>query len=109
MIGLYFFLFLWLLTAAGGILALIRIHRKKLNWNFKLTALLLVFLLILIMRMTVNLFASFDPGTETITQLSPVERILDSFVHSFQTFSMDEDYTDYTGRGKASLPIEDEP
>ena len=101
MIGLYFFLFLWLLTAAGGILALIRIHRKKLNWNFKLTALLLVFLLILIMRMTVNLFASFDPGTETITQLSPVERILDSFVHSFQTFSMDEDYTDYTGRGKA--------
>lgn len=100
MTGLYFFLFLWILTAVAGILALIRIHRKKLNWNFKLTALLLVFMLILIMRMTVNLFASFDPGTDTMTQLSPVERILDSFVHSFQTFSMDEDYTDYTGRGK---------
>lgn len=100
MIGLHILLLVWLLAAAAGILAIVLIRRKRLHWDGKLTVLLLVFGLILIMRMTVNLYGPYDSGTDTITRLSPLERVLDSFVHSFQTFSMDEDYTDYTGRGK---------
>ena len=94
------FVVLWLTVLVLGIIVLIRIHRKKLFWPFKLTLLAVVFLLILLARMGVNLCASYNPEEESLARLNVWERILDSVVHTFQSFSADEDYTSYTLKGK---------
>lgn len=100
MTGLSVLTGIWFLAAAAGAYVLAQIRRKKILWDFKLTLLVLVFVLILLARMAVNLYGPFSAGEDGITGLNLIERILDSFIHSFQSFSMDEGYTEYTSVGK---------
>lgn len=100
MTGLNLLVGLWMIILCGGILLLIQIRRKKLLWDFNLSFLGLVFLLILIARMTVNLYAPSYLGEEDFMEMGWTERFMDSFVHTFQSFSMDEDYTGYISKGK---------
>lgn len=100
MTGLNLLVGLWMLALFGGMILLAQIHRKKISWDFKLSFLGLVFLLILIARVTVNLYASYTMGKEPLAEMGSMERLMDSFVHTFQSFSMDEDYTGYISKGK---------
>ena len=67
--------------------------RKKGFSNPNLLSLLYVFGLIFIFRLIVNLFM-VNPA------LTFFENFADSIVHTLQTFSMDEDYTQYLSAGK---------
>lgn len=92
----------WLGILGTGLLMLYFTFRKKTVWKKKVILLLILFLLILISRAAVNLYgvneAAADP--DPLVLLSPLERILDSVVHALQSFSMDENYTDYIVKGK---------
>lgn len=100
MTGLYVLVWIWIAVLIGGIVLLVQIRRRKIAWDLKLTLLAYVFVLILIARMAVNLYAPYDPAKESLADLNWLERGMDSFVHTFQSFSMDEDYTEYTSKGK---------
>ena len=70
----------------------------------KLTILIWLSSVILLARIAVAIFIPYIPGAEhDFENLNVSERILDSFVHVFQTFSMDEGYTDYIRWGKEIL------
>ena len=54
------------------------------------------------LRFSVGYYASFHRLSE-IDSLTPTENIFNSLVHAFQTFSMDEAYTEYISAGKAMI------
>ena len=70
--------------------------RKRMGSNGFITLLIYVFSIIFLFRMCVNIYM------ESKT-LGIFETIMDSFVHTLQSFSMDEDYTKYVEHGKAAL------
>ena len=72
------------------------IVRKKMGSNGFITLLIYVFVIIFLFRMYVNI--NNDDNT-----LSIFETLMDSFVHALQSFSMDEDYTEYVKEGKEIL------
>lgn len=63
-----------------------------------------VFTLVFLLRVFVSFFGSIetDSGLET-SGLSALEKIIDSILHTLQTFSLDEDYTGYILEGKQIL------
>lgn len=50
-----------------------------------------------------RLFVEVSEKNEAWASFNFIEKLLDSFVHTFQTFSLDEDYTLYTNIGKNVL------
>ena len=86
---LSFFVILFL--AAGYL-----IIRKKAGSNGFITLLVYVFSIIFLLRMCVNISMESD-------KLGIFETIMDSFVHTLQSFSMDEDYTMFVMGGKNAL------
>ncbi|MCD7882324.1 MAG: hypothetical protein LUI87_01240 [Lachnospiraceae bacterium] len=70
------------------------------NKRFWLAAYVLV--LVWIARFLVGYLIGFVFSDES-SGLSALEEILNSLIHALQTFSMDEDYTDYTVKGKQLL------
>ena len=63
---------------------------------------LLLLLHIFLVLWAARLWVSFRAGIYD-TEMSVVEKLFDSFLHALQSFSMDEDYTLYTEKGKAYL------
>ena len=86
---LSFFVILFL--AAGYL-----IIRKKAGSNGFITLLVYVFSIIFLLRMCVNISMESN-------KLGIFETIMDSFVHTLQSFSMDEDYTMFVMGGKNAL------
>ena len=70
--------------------------RKKTGSNGFITLLIYVFSIIFLFRMCVNIRLEKE-------ELGIFETIMDSLVHTFQSFSMDEDYTMYVIKGKDAL------
>ena len=72
--------------------------------NVKFWLLPCLFLSIFALRFAVGYYTVFYPldGMESLT--AP-ETVLDSFVHALQTFSMDEDYTQYVQNGKTMIGL----
>ena len=52
---------------------------------------------------SLRLFVEVSAENEAWAGFNFIEKLLDSFVHTFQTFSLDEDYTVYTNIGKDYL------
>lgn len=52
---------------------------------------------------SLRLFVEVSGENEAWAEFNFIEKLLDSFVHTFQTFSLDEDYTVYTNIGKDFL------
>ena len=75
------------------------------NHSFK-SRLLSVSLLLLgavwCLRFSVGYYSAYNP-IEEIDTLKPYEEVFNSLVHTFQTFSMDEDYTEYISGGKTMI------
>ena len=69
-------------------------------WKYSLCLLGAVWCL----RFAVGYYAIFDPFNEEET-LFVWEEIFNSFVHALQTFSMDEDYTEYIHDGKEMMSV----
>lgn len=91
----------WLIILLIGAKVLFWIWREKPRWSFRLTLLVLLFVLVLIARITVNRLGSkYLDQSEYPQELSGAELFLDGFVQAFQTFSMDTDYALYTKAGK---------
>ena len=63
---------------------------------------LLLLLHIFLVLWAARIWVSFRAGIYD-TELSFVEKLFDSFLHALQSFSMDEDYTLYTVKGKDYL------
>ena len=89
-----------------------RRNPRRHNKLFWVTVLLVVS--VGLMRYSVGYFQIYAPQTETETEqftqiessvnpLTPWEEVFNSFVHTLQTFSMDEDYTKYLVEGKAMV------
>ena len=85
-----------ILAALGG---LFYVLRKKFRWNTKVSLLLYIFILIWSARFAV----CFAGNVEGSAGLSAGEKLMDSLVHTLQTFSMDESYTAFTLEGKRLL------
>lgn len=63
-----------------------------------------VFCIVFALRLGVTFFGNLEAGDGLTTQdLSVVEKLSDSCLHTLQTFSMDEDYTQYLLEGKRIL------
>lgn len=82
------------------------IMQKRHSANKKLKATMYVFGLIWIARFVVGICGSISGESG----LTVGESLFDSMIHALQTFSMDEDYTNYTVAGKvlletAGLPV----
>ncbi|MCC8046674.1 MAG: hypothetical protein LIP12_14500 [Clostridiales bacterium] len=75
-------------------------YSKLKNKRFWLAAYVLI--LIWIARFLVGYLIGFVFSGES-SGLSAIEELLNSLIHALQTFSMDEDYTDYTVKGKQLL------
>ncbi|MCD8105184.1 MAG: hypothetical protein LUF35_09330 [Lachnospiraceae bacterium] len=87
------------LLLAAPMIYVFRFSEMK-NKKFALAA--YVLLLVWIARFLVGYLAGFVFSEES-SGLSFVEEIMNSLIHALQTFSMDEDYTDYTVTGKHLL------
>ena len=90
--------FLSFLLIAVLFIPVIRINKKKEHKSIYLS--LYVFFLVFVIRFLVAINA--DEALQ-IVGLNTFELLLDSIVHTLQTFSMDEDYTLYTVVGKRLL------
>ena len=88
----------WLSFLFIGTGVLVWIRKKKPAWSFKLVLLLFIFVLILILRIFVNMAGA--GYLDDLKALNATERLLDSIVQTFQTFSMDADYTGYVKAGR---------
>lgn len=55
------------------------------------------------LRLAVELFVSWYPLMDEDPRLNGVEAFFNSLVHALQTFSMDEDYTQYVHEGKRMM------
>ena len=75
------------------------IMQKRHSANKKLKATMYVFGLIWIARFVVGICGSISGESG----LTVGESLFDSMIHALQTFSMDEDYTNYTVAGKVLL------
>ena len=82
--------------ASTGLFVYAAAGKNKSGTHRFTAALIYVFCLIFLLRLYVTVKWQTDPE-ET---LSGFEKGFDSIIHTLQTFSMDEDYTDYTIRGK---------
>lgn len=71
-------------------------------WNSTIVLLICFFLSVWCMRYAVGYYRIYMDESNDSEQyeLTAVEEIFNSCVHAFQTFSMDEDYTDYLEHGK---------
>lgn len=84
------------------ILICILIYKKSKKWEIGLT--LYVFVLVFILRAVVTFKGAIKTDGELLTTgLYWWEKLFDSFIHTLQTFSMDEDYTQYVLEGKQLL------
>ena len=83
----------------AGIIFLVLYKKKNPGSSRKLILLGLVFALILISRITVNLFGIWEEK-EALEPLNGAERFLSAFIDSLQSFSLDADYSLYTVKGK---------
>lgn len=80
-----------------------RKRNQKSTWNSAVVLLICFFISVWCMRYAVGYYRIYmDKSNENGEQyeLTAVEEIFNSCVHAFQTFSMDEDYTDYLEYGK---------
>ncbi|MCD7956968.1 MAG: hypothetical protein LUG93_14720 [Lachnospiraceae bacterium] len=84
---------------AAPVILILRNGRAK---NKKLLIAGWLFLLIFIARLLVAWLAGIVMPEES-SGLSFAEELMNGLIHGLQTFSMDEDYTDYTVRGKELL------
>ena len=65
--------------------------RKRILWIT-----VYVFCIVFALRLGVTFFGNLEAGDGLTTQdLSGIEKCIDSCLHTLQTFSMDEDYTQY--------------
>lgn len=81
------------------------IFQKKRNRSFKSKLLLAsIFLIgaVWSLRFAVGYYSVFNPPEGSIP-LSPLEEVFNSFVHTLQTFSLDEDYTAYITIGREMM------
>ena len=90
-------LLLFLLLAFG-----INLYKHRKYPKFSLA--LYIFVLVLIFRGVITVFGCIetDEGLRT-TDMNIFEKFMDSIVHTLQSFSMDEDYSQYTLEGKRLL------
>lgn len=73
--------------------------RKRILWIT-----VYVFCIVFALRLGVTFFGNLEAGDGLTTQdLSGIEKCIDSCLHTLQTFSMDEDYTQYLLEGKRIL------
>ena len=75
---------IWILTAVAGIIFLVLYKKKNPGSSRKLILLGLVFALILISRITVNLFGIWEEK-EALEPLNGAERFLSAFIDSLQS------------------------
>lgn len=93
-----FFISLAAVAAVMSVPVLIILNRSHLNK--KMTIILYLFAAIFLLRF----FVSYNRmAADSLYDLNLFERLSDSFLHTLQTFSMDEGYTEYTVTGKELL------
>ena len=89
--------FVCLLAIIGVLVVPAVIILRRSHLNKKVAIILYFFTFIFILRFAVNCFG-MDPDEGG--SLNLFEKLSDSFLHTLQTFSMDEGYTEYTVTGK---------
>ncbi len=93
-----FFISLAAVAAVMSVPVLIILKRSHLNK--KMVIILYLFAVIFLLRFLVSYYSLSAGG---IYDLNLFEKLSDSFLHTLQTFSMDEGYTEYTIVGKELL------
>ena len=78
------------------------VNKEKSSISFRSKLFRLAAVLILSIW-SLRFFVEISAEHEAWAGLNLIEKMLDSFVHTFQTFSLDEDYTVYTNAGKSFL------
>ncbi len=97
-------------AAVWGLLRLFRFHRRK-RGGFDGVLLLYLLLIVAIwcLRYSVGYYNIVKPQDivdgEPSEMLTTAEEIFNSVIHALQTFSMDEDYTDYIIDGREMMTV----
>ncbi len=97
---LFSVLSLLLVAAAVGLFIAVVIKKRRRETLLKFCAFLAFFAGIWCIRYAVGYYSNIVDEFKGETVLNAFEEIFNSVAHSLQTFSMDEDYTDYILNGK---------